>query len=209
MEEQLYFEPASRSKKSSEKSKKTHKIRKLLLLLTIVAIIVLIIIWFLRGKTTISGNYPENVKNEALTCISNDIIPEKLASANSNEKELRINAIFSGDSKLKNISLIYTVNYSSEENAYGAEAKTHAELNHALNASGYNSQKFNNKFARYGEKLIISLYATQTESDEIAAQYFMITLDGNHKVSVENISDYKQNYENQGFKCESTEENNL
>lgn len=218
MEEKLYFRPAKYGKglkKHKEKSKepdkaepkkdsKNHRARNLILFLLFLAVVVVVIVWLLRGEITTSGQYPENIKNYSLSCTSRGITPEKLASADSADKELKINAIFNNDAELKNISLIYTTIYASESAAYSAEAHTHADLNHALSASGYNVEKFSNKFSRYGEKLIISLYALQSEIDEISAPYFLIPLDDNHKVSLKNLDDYKASYESLGFTCNTS-----
>ena len=215
MEEKLYFQPENygsdkkkehkEPKKKSEK--KDHRVLKLLGFLLFLLIIILIIIWLLRGKTVISGNYPENVRNESLTCTATALTPPKIDSIDSTSKELKINAIFKETSELKSISFVYTLQYSSDDEAYKAEAKSHAFFNKALAASGYSVSKFNNKFARYDDRLIISLYAEKNTIDPISAPYFMIALNDDGEVGLESIEDFRKNYEAQGFICASTTEN--
>lgn len=208
MEEKLYFKPEhygqKKDNKPKEKSeKKNRRIPKLLGFLLLIVIIVLIIIWLLRGKTTVSGRYPENVKTESLTCVSTELTPEKLSGADAKDKEVKINAIFRDVEELKSISLTYTLNYASSDETYGYEAKSHAEFNKSLSASGYSVSKFKNKFARYDSDLIISLFAEKNELDQIAAPYFMLSVDKDGSIPG-NISEYKKNYEAQGFSCESS-----
>ena len=209
-EKDLYFQPENYGKKENKEpkkksEKKDHRILKLLGFLLFLLIIILIILWLLRGRTTVSGQFPMNVRNESLTCVSNDLIPPKLAGADSKEKEVKINAVFNGTEELKSISLIYTLNYSSSDEAYGYEAKSHADFNKALGASGFEVNKFRNKFARYDSKLIISLFGNKSDINQIAAPYFMITVDEDGNVPV-TLKDYQVNYESQGFACESTTE---
>lgn len=218
MEEKLYFAPANygkgakRAEKTADslatqkksKEKKNHKILKLGGFLLILAIAIIVIIWLLHGKTTTSGQYPENVKNEALTCESSTVAYPKITKANSDSKKLKINLIFNNDAKLKNTSLVYTIYYDDEEEVKKAEAFAHAEFNLGLNANGYSSTKFNNKFARYNNSLIISLFANASEIDEYTAPYFMIERD-DYKFP-ETIVEYEEMYEAQGFSCNSTKE---
>ena len=208
-EKRLYFEPefSGKKKRKKEKSeKKNHKLLKLFFFLLFLLIITLIIIWLLRGSKTVSGQYPENVKNESLTCISKTIIPPRIYYIDSKEKELRINAVFNGTDNLKSLSLIYTLNYDDVESAYAAEAKGHAEFNKTLASSNYPVDKFSNKFARYDEKLIISLSASKIELDGISASYFVLDLGKNREMDLETLKDFKKNYESQGFLCNSTVE---
>lgn len=208
MEEKLYFkpEPSGNKKEKSKSKKENHRFLKLFLFLFVLTIIILFLTWLLKGSKTVSGKYPENIKNESLTCVSKSITPPKIAYIDSKDKELKINAIFNGADSLKSLSLIYTLYYESDDAAYGAEAKGHAEFNKSLVASNYSVDKFSNKFARYDNKLIITLNANKSELDEISAAYFLLSLNGDRKVSLESIADYKKNYELAGFVCESTYE---
>ncbi|MBQ3430825.1 hypothetical protein IJG20_01835 [Candidatus Saccharibacteria bacterium] len=209
MEEKLYFKPVNHNKKkqarqrvdknANDKKRVAPKIVCLLLFL----LIVIVIIWLLRGKTTTHGHYPENVKNISLTCVSDTLIPPKLNSAVSDNREIKINAVFHGADELRNISLIYTLNCSSSDEAYGYEAKSHADFNKALSASGYETNKFKNKFSRYDNKLIINLSANGNEIDQFSAPYFMLSINDNGEIA-KTFAEFKNNYETQGFICEST-----
>ena len=215
MEEKLYFKPADYGKgrkkkqvkhKSKSKEKNNHKILKLAGIIIFLAIVAIIIIWLLRGTTTTTGQYPENVKNKSLTCVSSQIQYEKTSWINSDEKELKINTIFNGTDSLKSLSLIYTLTYESEADAYLAEAKSHAQLNEGFATMGYDVRKFSNKFSRYGNKLIITLTTNKTELDEYSASYFLLPTSEEGFV-LKSLSDYQNAFEAQGMTCSSTTEN--
>lgn len=213
MEEKLYFKPAKygkgikkqKEKIEKDKDEKDHRIRNLIVFLLFIVAIILIILWLLHGKTTTSGQYPENISNESLTCISKNTKYEKTSWVDSDDKELKINAIFNGTESLKTISLIYTLNYADESEAYYAEAKSHAQLNDSFAAVGYDVRKFDNKFARYNNKLIISLTASKSEIDEYSAVYFMLPIEADG-FKLKTLSDYKRAYETQDFFCVVTAE---
>ena len=218
LENKLYFRPANYGKgqrkykekpasaKKQTSDKKNHRARNLVLFLLLLAIIVAVIIWLLHGQTVTSGKYPENIKNESLTCISSQIQYEKTSWIDSEEKELKINAIFNGEESLKTLSLIYTLTFESESDAYYAEAKSHAQLNEGFAAVGYDVRKFSNKFSRYDNQLIITLTATKTELDEYSASYFLLPTDENG-FHIKTLSDFRTAFEANGMNCSSSTEN--
>ena len=218
MEEKLYFKPGNygkgRKKKQTEQKvdnapeKKDHKAIKLISLLLFLLIVIIIIIWLLHGKTTTSGQYPANVRNESLTCESKSIVYEKVNQVNSDNKELKINMVFNGVDSLSSASIKYTLRYDSNTEAHNAAAIAHAQFNIGLQELGYDSSKFNNKISEIGSDLVITLNATsKTEINEKTASYFLLsqTKDGTYP---ESLSEYRQNYELQGFSCTSTIDNN-
>lgn len=215
MEEKLYFTPAKYGKgvkkrkektEKEDKDEKGHRVRNLVFFLLLLVIVVLIILWLLHGKTTTSGQYPENVKNESLTCITTNKKYTILDKIESNDKEIKINGVFNGTETLKSLSLIYTLNYGSESEAYRSEAISHAQLNETLANSGFSSSKFSNKFTRYKEKLIISLTANKNELNEYSAKYFEIVPDESGQIP-NSLSELRKKYEANGFKCNSSEDN--
>ena len=188
-------------KKKGNPEKKEHKFLKLLLFLLLLLIIILIIIWLLRGSKTISGQYPENVKDETLQCASAEIAYKKAGAVDSDNKELKINALFNDEEQLSTIHLTYTLEYSTEKEAASAEAISHADFNRALGKAGFSAGKFNNKFTILENKLVISLYGTSSDLTEYAGDFFMI----NSQDSMpKTLSEYRQNYEAQGFSCVSS-----
>ena len=214
MEEKLYFKPAKYGKgiknqkektEKKDKDEKDHRTRNLILFLIFIITVVLIILWLLRGKTTTAGQYPANVKNETLNCESSNLPYSKITSVSSEQKNLKLNLVFDNSEKLKSIALIYTMGFTNDEEVKRAEAFAHAEFNLGLNAAGFNSSMFENKFARYSNQLIISLFGDLSTLNEYTASYFMIDDAESPDSLPKSIDEYAQNYQTQGFTCNTQE----
>lgn len=216
MEEKLYFRPANYGKglkKRKEKpapakkqtdGEKNHRARNLALFLALLAVIVAVILWLLRGQTTTTGQYPANIRNEALTCRSGTIVYDKVSNINSANKSLKISMIFTGEEQLSSASLEYALTFSSYSEAYSAEAVSHAQFNLGLQALGYDAGKFNNKFSILDNKLIITLSASSDKNlDDTTRGYFLIEYTDGRELP-KSLGEYRQNYERQGFACTST-----
>ncbi|MBR3595029.1 hypothetical protein IKL45_02185 [Candidatus Saccharibacteria bacterium] len=210
MEEKLYFKPASYGKgiknkekpvkkKEKEEGEKTHRIRNLVLFLLFIAVIVIIILWLLHGKTTTTGQYPANVKNESLECVSTALTYPKLGTVSPAPKEtnLTLTAVFSGEDTLRTISVKNLMTFESNSEAVVAEARTHANFNIGLRAYNYGTEKFENKFSIMSDKLLVNLTAKSKELDEFSKGYFLIT----SEQLPTTLADFKQEYEAQGFTC--------
>ena len=202
--ENLYFEPepSGKTKRKKKEEKKNHKFLKLFVFLLFLLILILIIIWLLKGSKTVSGQYPENVKNESLICKATGLIPPKIDSIDSDEKEITINAVF-GDDELKRLYFTYSLRYDTEDAAYGAEAKSHALLNKAFAASGYSADEFDAKFSRYGGNLTISLTTTSNEIDAFSAPFFMIQDNYRDGLTLQSLNEM---YKQQGFNCQTSQD---
>ena len=197
---EIYFKPES----SGKKDKKDHKFLKLFFFLLFLLIIILIIIWLLRGSKTTSGRYPENIKNESLSCVSNTAIYEKANERIADKRELKINAVFYGGNKLSSIGLIYTQDFDNDGDAYAAEAILHAQFYRGLQNMGYEHSRFNNKFSLMNNVLVLTLRTDANEIDDSTKDYFLIGSDN----SLTTLQEYRTNYESQGFACSSSIENN-
>lgn len=217
MEEKIYFRPASYGKgirkrkekrEIEDKGEKDHRVRNLIIFIILIFLIVLIMLWLLRGKTTTSGQYPENIKNNSLLCSSKNIKYPKITKIDSDNKELKINTIFNGTETLKSISIIYTLQYASEQEAYAAEVSSNIEFVDKLASIGFNSSKFSNKFSRYVDKLIVSLTMKPNELEETTADYAMLNMKDIEQIKAYSLNDYQEYYESLGFICENTIDNN-
>ena len=206
MEKELYFKPANYGKGKKKEAnrakggKSNRKVLKLVCLLLFLLIIVLVIIWLLHGKTTTSGQYPANVANHALTCEKDGIAHPKTEIDAEIPKHVKINMIFSGGDSLRTISLIYTTYHENYRAAEIAESWAHAAFNKNLHASGYEIDKFSNKFAIYDNELILNLYSTANGLDEFSLPYFMIENQDGSKLP-KTMNEFRQIYETAGFSC--------
>lgn len=218
MEEKLYFKPSNYGKKQKtqkkpktksepekpkSEDKKEHKILKLVIFFVCLTIIILIILWLLRGKTTTTGRYPENVRSESLECSTTELssIYPKLGNFDTPKShELKITAIFRGEDELTSISLKELLFYPSNHDAIVVEAKAHANFNIGLRTYNYGTEKFDNKFSIIDDRLLFNIYSTASGIDDLSKSYFMI----NSETLPTSIFDYKTEYEAQGFTCTST-----
>lgn len=210
MEEKLYFKPESYGKGRKKKQQteqrvekntedKNHKVLKIVCLLLFLLILIIIIIWLLHGKTTTTGQYPANVKNESLECTSHKLTYNKLGTVSPAPKEttLTLTAVFSGSSELRTLSLKNLMTFESNSEAIVAEARTHANFNIGLRPYNYDVSKFDNKFSIMSSKLLVNLTLKKSEYDEFSKDYFLIT----SEQLPTTLADFKQEYEAQGFTC--------
>ena len=206
MEEKLYFKPENYGKKGKkEKStseKKDRKGLKLAIFFLILLVIILIILWLLRGKTTVSGQYPANVKNESLECISTELIYPKLGSFSPapQKNELTLTAVFIGDGALKSLSVKELMTFESNSDAIVAEARVHANFNIGLRPYNYDTGKFDNKFSIMSNKLLVNLTAKASELDDFSKSYFLIA----SEELPSTLSEFQAEYEAQGFTCRTS-----
>ena len=214
MEEKLYFKPAKYGKGIKKKDKpekaeddnKDHRVRNFIVLLLFLAVIIFILLWLLRGKTTTTGRYPENVKNESLECESSQTIYSKADKIDSSNKETRIIMIFYGEDELSSGSLKYTLHLDDHLQASQAESILHAQFARNLTISGYKFEEFDNKFTVIDGDLVITLHLSDKEVDEQSKDYFFVEQTGENRFP-RTLSEYRANYEKQGFTCKASIDN--
>lgn len=215
MEEKLYFKPSSYGKGAkkkdskaklepkpepkTDKSEKSHRARNLILFLVFIAVIILIILWLLRGKTTTTGQYPANIKNESLECISDKLTYPKLGTVSPAPQttNLTLTAIFTNEDTISSLSVKNLMTFTSNSEAVVAEARIHANFNIGLRTYNYNPEKFDNKFSIMHDKLLVNLTVKGKDLDEFSKSYFLINSD---KIPVA-LADFQKEYEPQGFSC--------
>jgi len=103
-------------------------------------------------------------------------------------------------------ALKYTLHFPERIDATRAESISHAQFAKALAASGYNFEKFDNKFSIIDGDLILTLYASDGKIDAFSKEYFLVKELENQKLPT-NLAEYRKNYESQGFTCKSTLDN--
>ncbi|MBR2587387.1 hypothetical protein IKE71_03405 [Candidatus Saccharibacteria bacterium] len=214
MEEKLYFKPASYGKGNKKKDepektikskKNDYRARSLVIFLILVVIIVLVVLWFLRGKTTITGQYPANVRNEYLDCAANNIVYAKVGSVDSKQKELRATMVFLGKEELSSISIKYTLEFADKAAASYAEpivsTRFHENIAKVIDQYG----AFNNKVTLLDDTIVVTLHASKTDlENELAKEFFLIP----KAESPTTLSDYREAFESQGLTCTSSLDNN-
>lgn len=209
MEEKIYFKPEGYGKgkkkveKIEPKEKGNHKVAKLVGILFFLFIVIAIIIWLLRGKTTVNGQYPANITNESLSCSSSSIEYQKVSKRSAKSTELKMTMVFSGTEKLVSGSLRYILRYDNHSEAVNSEAVNHANFGTELASRNLKFTEFDNKFTILDEILEVSLRASASSINEYTADYFLIDTKNELPKTLE---EYKKNYESQGFACETSKE---
>ena len=180
---------------TKKSSKSTNSIFAIVAVVCGLACLVILLVILLRGETTISGTYPDDVSDESLVCSAEGVSYPFFRYDNSIGKKAEVRLIFSHDS-LSSISLMYSLYYNDATSITGSEAHNHAAMNESFSASGLGvSDAYNAKYARMEDRMQMNLYVTRKDFDEVARKYFFAT------GYAETVSDYKSLYENQGFRC--------
>lgn len=160
--------------------------------------IILLFVFLMKGTTTVSGSYPENVKDNSVICNSSGLSYQFFRYDNSSEKDAKISILFNGDN-LKSISLVYTLLYSNEIGAKTSEAQNHAAMNIHFGEDGLGGDSFSAHYNINGNKMTMNIYATPSDlRTTYGSKYFLI--DGLPLES--SIEQYKNHLEKQGFTCE-------
>ena len=161
------------------------------------AIIILLLVFSLQGKTTTTGNYPDNISDHSMTCVVNNRKYPFFTYDKSDSQSTTINMIFNND-EIKNISLIHVMNYSSEEMITGSEAFNHAAMNKSF-GSALGPDALGARYSKLDNAMKMSLFANNSDITDISAKYFLMDLDN---ANSRGINDYKKNYESKGFDCQ-------
>ncbi len=189
--------------KKSEKSKKNYRYVVLALLLIFVTTLILIIFWLTRGKTTTTGRFPDNIKNESLECNISNLSYEKIGKVPTSNTDTKITIVFYGTEKFNSINLRHTIHLASPEVAGETEAVAHVQFAENLGYSGLNYLEFDNKFTRIDNNLMLSLYNTKPFTKDTMYEYFLIDKNNNGQYPT-SLEEYRKNYESQGFTCQSS-----
>lgn len=178
--------------------------------MTIIFSIVLIIIaiacmliYFTKGKVTISGSLPGDQQNPSLQCVANNLNYPFFRYDESKGKTTEINAIFYND-KLGSISIIHTLYYDNIDQADGSEAQNHASMGIHFAKDGLGSDPFSAHYSKQQDRMSMTLYAKSSELSEISGKYFLI-----NDIDIGSpIETYENMYKSLGFICTKTEQIN-
>lgn len=167
-------------------------------LLTAAAAIVIFLLS--QGSVTTTGQYPDNVSDEALTCTGENITYPHFAYDNAAKKTVEINALFA-KGELKSIALTYSLYYNDASSITASEAHNHAAMNKSFAANGLGkADAYNAKYARMTDRMQLNLYATTSDFDGVAMKYFLLD---NDALEPTTISDYQKAYEAKGLNCKT------
>ena len=196
------MESNSNQSQSESRKRRTSRFFKLGAFLLVLAIVIFVLILILKGKETTTGEFPNVVKNEALTCKKANTTYSKINALSSSSQEIAVTMIFIETTSLNRISLDYTLYYDSFEASKRAEASAHAQFSAHLAEDHFSFTEFTNKFAPMKDRLKVSVYGGPEDlTSNTRASYFMLDAE---KSTLETLEDFREAYETEGFKCTST-----
>ena len=172
-------------------------------IILIITAIVCTLIYFTKGKVTISGSFYGDQQNPSLQCVANDLNYPFFRYDESKGKTTEINAIFYND-KLGSISIMHTLYYDNIDQADGSEAQNHASMGIHFAEDGLGSDPFSAHYSKQQDKMSMTLYARSSELNEVSGKYFLIK-----GINIDSsMETYENMYESLGFNCVKTEQTN-
>ena len=178
---------------------KTRKLISVILILDILIILVVVLILAMQGNTTTTGENPDNVEGQSLTCKSHSIKYPVFVNNDTDARDLKITANFY-DNKLSAISLEYVLFYNTEQQINASEAQNHAAMNIDFGKNGLSADSFNANYSKMTNAMKMLLYTTNNDFNITSSKYFMI--EAHEKKDLpETINEFEQIYKSQGFSC--------
>lgn len=165
-----------------------------------VVIIAVVVFLVLRMQGTVSsgGAFPDAESVQSLTCTNDSAVLSLINTKNATSVSTKMIATFSKN-KLDNISMNYSLKYSSKEDIKDSENINYAAINLSSQKEGLGPDIFNLRFNKLEDSLEIRMYAESEKIGAVSAKYLMLE----QAAGSYSESSIKKNYTSQGFKCVS------
>lgn len=174
-------------------------------LAAVLFVLALIVLFFLNGRETrITEEKPDTAVSSVL-CSANGLEEAFFTSSTANTIENEIKVLYKNDA-LDRLFYTYTGVYNSLEKVEQDDAVLHAKYNIHFGDYNVSPSILSPSFSTTNTKLIITLYAENTELiDDVTAKLFFVNddiIDIFKEYSKEEVKSY---YEKHGFTCEINE----
>lgn len=183
--------------KEENKTIKKKQNNKVAIVIVLLVVLLGVGILFLTQGSTTTGQYPEDVRSESLTCVKDNIDYPFFAYDNATKKTAKIDIVFNQD-KMKSIALTYSLYYNDSNSITASEAHNHAAMNKSFAASGLEADALDATYSKLKDRMQMTLYANQN-SDIANLKYFLIDRD----ITDYNLNSYKDYYISLGFNCDN------
>jgi len=171
----------------------------------VVMIAVLLLISFaLKGKTTVSGEYPANIKTGAIVCNKNNASYPYIDAPDSESHRMgsvRIVGTYNESKIIEKIALDFTTIFNDKGEAEVGKAYMHGEFGKRLSADDLSFSEFDNNFSLVDKKVVVSLFAPIDKINEHNYQYLLLKSKPDRNLLV---NAFTQNYQGLGYNCVST-----
>ena len=165
---------------------------------TIAVVCIIVFFSLMNGTTTTTGNYPDNVSDESLSCHKDNYLYPVFKYDNALRKELEINLLFSHQ-QISSASLVHKLYYQDVSSVEGSEAHNHAAMNSSFGKNGLGADAFNATYHRLEDNLQMNLFAnSQDIKADSFSKYFLFD---DAKRDLNTIEDFEDFYTKQGFSC--------
>ena len=171
---------------------KTNKWFILIGTILIISSIILTIWFFMRGQTTVTGNYLQNERSISISCKNERIEYPFFSYINTNNKKMTINLIFN-DEHMQSASLTYELMFTNESDATKSETINRASMNKAIAAFGLNGILSPN-YSYNSTSMHMNLYVSKTDFEKAKKFLLLDNTDSDIKTII-------KSYENLGFAC--------
>ena len=178
------------------------------ILIVLVAILLLscVIIFVTKGKTTVSGTFPESKKTGSLVCTKDNVSYPYVEAPNADSARtgsIRVVGTYNEAGIVEKIALDYSVVFENSDSAVIGEAVMHGEFGKRLTEKELPYNELNNKFSIVGKKVVMSLFASKEKIKTDNYQYLLLDSKLGDKLL---LAVFEQNYKRQEFKCLSTDQ---
>ena len=163
---------------------------------------VVIAIMAMQGETKTTGQKPESVSGETLICSSDSISYPIFVYDGAIRRDLKITESFYDD-VLKAISLEYALYYDDAGQIKASEAHNHGAMNKSFGKDGLGADALGAVYAKLSDAMKMNLYVTMNSLNSTTAKYFMINVQGEDRKMPVTPTEFRENYEEQGFICET------
>lgn len=188
-----------------EKEKKTKKeknnVLKGIIGVCVVVAVIIVVILLCRGESTVTGNYPEDYSSKSLSCNAEGNSYPIFTYDYSYKKTMETKIVFN-NSGANTFYLRHTLYYSNQENVVGSEAHNIASLYKSFASDGLEAGALGSNFSKLDGKMQFTLFAPMKDMGQVTYKYFLLDKTAGKMTTLE---EYKEAYENQGFRCSVSE----
>lgn len=164
------------------------------------AIFIVALTKLMNGQTITKGQSHETLRSESLICESKSAYPF-FSYDSPKDRKMRIVAEFYNNN-INAISLTYELYYDDVQQITASETNNHASMNIFFGKNKLKADAYNANYAKLEDRMRMTLYATKNDINSTMAQFFLISTSDNASIP-ENLTEYQENYEMQGFACET------
>lgn len=164
----------------------------------VVVAIVLLILFFTRGETTTSGDFPDDEPTISTTCTSKIVNYPFFTTEGAKKKEMDIKVVANKD-KIGTISLVYKLYFDSEDERKANRDRNHYDMNMRFSEDKMEADSLGATYSMLSDSFKFTLFADASDLNNTTMKYFMLEdLKNNGGYPYASV---KKTYQSKGFNC--------